>query len=151
MSTRVLKTRHAQYEMASWAGENQSGIEPICDRVLVLPDRAIDKTRGGIIMTNEVVESGSMSATTGVIVATGPAAFSYDSTGFNRWPDDAPKPAPGHRICFRKFAGEEYMGRDGTAYRVMDYREIGGTMGMADNGDDEIQAVPGITMSSAAA
>lgn len=144
MNTRIIKAKHGQYEKALWTGKNLSGIEPMCDRVLVLPDRHAEKV-GNILITDTVVDQASMSGTTGTLVAVGPAAFGFDSTGFNRWPEDAPKPGPGARICFQRFSGEEYRGEDGQMYRLMDFRSIGATMGMA-----EVEAAePQITLGSA--
>ena len=131
MTTRILKTKHGQFERATWNGTNPSGITPVCDRVLVRPDQHASKTAGGIHIADDLAERQTMGATTGVLIATGPQAFTYDSSGLNRWDHD--KPEPGTRVCFARYAGEEYMGDDGLLYRVMDYRSIGGTMGAADN------------------
>ena len=151
-ATRILQAKNGQYEKAHWNGRNLSGIDPVCDRVLVLPDRHAEKV-GNVMVPDSIVDQASMSGTTGILVAVGPAAFGFDSTGFNRWPGDAPKPGPGARICFQRFAGEEYRGEDGQMYRLMDFRSIGATMGMAEVEDAPAAITFGseVTFSSAEA
>ena len=149
MITRRLKTKQGEYEHAPWSGQNTSGIEPVCDRVVVLPDKHVEKS-GLVFIPSDIAERQSIGATTGILVAAGPQAFTYDSSGLNRW--DGMRPEPGMRVCFQRYAGEEYMGDDEQLYRVMDYRAIAGTRGKADvqEAGPVIVTGGGITMSSSA-
>jgi hypothetical protein len=70
-----------------------------------------------------------------VLVAVGPQAFGRAADG-SLWEDVATKPKPGMRVCFERYAGQEYTGEDGQLYRVMDYRSIAGTQGWAERTSD---------------
>jgi co-chaperonin GroES (HSP10) len=126
---RVLKTEHGHFELSAWPGKNLSGIEPLCDKVLVLVDNAMDKTRGGIIITEVAAGTQTLSSCTGILVAVGPQAFLWDSDRSTRW--EGERPAAGLRVVFTKYAGLEYPGLDGRLYRLMQDRQIGGSMGIA--------------------
>jgi chaperonin GroES len=124
MKDRILTTKHGQFERAAWSGVNESGIVPLCDKVVVLVDMAVEKTKGGIILTEVSSDVQSLSSVTGVLIAIGPLAFMYDSDRIVRW--EGERPQPGARVYFEKYAGQEYEGLDGKMYRVMKDRQIGG-------------------------
>lgn len=126
---RILKTKDAMFVLRTWDGQNHSGLEPVCDKVLVLVDEMLEKTKGGIIVPGSVQETGSMGSTTGILISVGPQAFIWDSDRTTKWEGD--KPIKGMRICFERYAGALYMGLDGKEYRIMQDRSVGGTMGMA--------------------
>lgn len=136
MRERILKTRHGTFALAGWNGRNESGIEPLCDKVLVRVDAAMSRTSGGIIITDDTSERQTLSSTTGVLVALGPQAFTWNTDRTVRW--EGGRPEPGIRVCFARYAGQEYDGFDGAMYRVMEDRSIAGTQGMAerDTGQD---------------
>lgn len=123
MRPRVL-TQYGQYERAEWDGVNHSRIDPCCDKVVVLCDRPLDRSAGGIEFTDTTMEGQSYAATTGVMVAVGPQAFAYDSMRLVKW--EGRRPQPGSRIFFQKYAGEQYTGADGRLYRLMEDRCVGG-------------------------
>ena len=123
MKDRILKTHHGQYELAEWNGVNESGYEPVCDKVLVLPDKVMEKTKGGIIITDVQGDQQQVAAVTGIVIAAGPQAFAYDSDRLVKW--DGWRPAPGDRVAFQRYAGDEYPGLDGQTYRIMQDRSIG--------------------------
>jgi co-chaperonin GroES (HSP10) len=112
---------------------NRSGIEPLCDKVLVLVDPAENMTQGGIEIPGSIVDQHSVASTTGIIVAAGQQAFNWDSDRVHQWTGD--KPGPGTRVVFEKYGGQEYSGIDGRIYRLMQDRTVGGTMGMAERSD----------------
>ena len=120
---RVLASSHGQFVLRNWDGTNRSGMEPVCDKVLVLVDPAVQKTRGGIIMTDANVETQTLASTTGILVSVGPQAFVWDSDRTTKW--EGEKPEPGVRVYFQRYAGQEYAGDDGELYRVMQDRSIG--------------------------
>lgn len=119
MKDRVLTSQHGQFELREWDGQNRSGIEPWGDKVLVLVDPALAKSPGGIILPDDQRDRQTLSSTTGVMIKAGPDAFAAN-----------PRPV-GSRVCFERYAGNEYAGMDGELYRLMSARSIGGGMGMA--------------------
>lgn len=125
---RIL-TRNGQFERAPWDGTNQSRIDPVCDKVVVRVDQAVTRTTGGVWITDEQAEMQTQGATTGVLVAVGPMAFAWDTDKARRW--EGEKPKPGDRVCFTRYAGQEYFGNDQQPYRLMQDRSIGGTQGSA--------------------
>ena len=127
---RVLVVGDATFEMQGWSGANTSGIEPLGDKVLVLVDPAKERSKGGIILTETKQEIQSLSSTSGILVAVGPAAFVWDSDRAHRW--EGEKPTPGLRVIFQKYGGQEYTGEDGRLYRLMQDRVLGGTRGLAE-------------------
>ena len=124
MEARFIATQYGTYDKIQWIGINESGIQPLCDKVLILPDQAVAKTQGGILMPDSVRDNSGAAATTGVMVARGPQAFAWDSSRRVQWTGDMPQ--PGCRVFFQKYAGQEYTGRDGLLYRLMDYESIAG-------------------------
>ena len=119
----VVLTPLAQYVPAEWSGKNESGIYPIGDRVLVLPDKAIEETSGGILMTDQKRDTDGMAAETGVLVALGEAAWKWNSDRTR--PFDGTRPEVGARVWFERYAGSIQYGMDGRAYRLMDDKCIG--------------------------
>jgi chaperonin GroES len=113
MKARIIKTAYAQYEPVEWSGSNRSGWTPSGDRILVLTDRAPEKL--GSIHDEAAI--------TGVLVACGSDAFTWNSDRSRAWAGEKPK--PGDRVMFQKYAGELLYGDDGELYRVMDDRAIG--------------------------
>lgn len=131
---RIL-TRHGQFERAPWDGTNRSGINPVCDKVVVRVDKAVTQTTGGIYITDDKADEQTMGATSGVIVAVGPMAFFWDTDRTHKWGGEKPK--PGDRVLFTRYAGQEYNGLDGEMYRLMQDRVIGGTQGVAEIATEE--------------
>ena len=125
---RILATAHGHYDMQPWNGVNGSGIEPVCDKVLVLVDKALAKV-GSLHLPGDVHERQTLSSTTGVLIAVGPQAFTWNSDRTARWEGD--RPTAGLRVVFTRYAGQEYTGADGEIYRVIQDTAIGGTMGSA--------------------
>jgi len=124
----VLKVRDATYELREWNGRNESGYKPVCDKVLVLPDKSMSRTSGGIEMPETTQDRQGVAAVTGVVIEVGPQAFAYDGDRLTRW--EGWRPQPGDRVCFERYAGQEYPGLDGEVYRIMQDRSIGGVLGV---------------------
>lgn len=120
---RVLKTQFGQYERAQFTGKNESGYQPVNDRIVVLVDAPMEVTKGGIMIAQDIAEKQALVATHGVIVATGPTAFTWNADRSAKWEGD--KPAPGTRILFQKYSGEFITGLDEKSYRVMDSGCVG--------------------------
>lgn len=119
----LITTPLAQYEPAQWNGKNESGIKPIGDRVLVLPDKAPLKSTGGVIFTDQKQDIDGEAAETGVLIGIGEAAWKWNSDRTR--PYDGTRPVIGQRIWFERYAGSKQYGKDGVAYRLMDDKCIG--------------------------
>jgi len=118
-----LLTPLGEYVPAKWSGKNTSGIVPIGDRVLVLPDKAPDKSSGGVHFTEQQQDRDGLAAETGVIAAIGEAAWKWNSDRTR--PYDGVKPRVGQRVWFERYGGSVQYGADGVAYRLMDDKVIG--------------------------
>jgi co-chaperonin GroES (HSP10) len=130
----------ADMQMAEYDGTNMSGLQPVCDRVVVKVDSAVSLSTGGIHFVDEHAERATLSATYGVIVALGPTAFVWDTDRVHRW--EGARPAAGDRICFQKYAGMEQIGADGQMYRIMQDKVVGATVARVVH---EVMDVGGIT------
>lgn len=126
MEPKLVKTRLAEYVPAEFSGKNESGIHPVGDRVLVLPDQASKTSSGLIHFTDEQISRNAEAAETGVIVEIGQEAFIWNSDRTRKW-ESADKPKVGTRVAFDRYAGGFYHGKDGQMYRLMDDKCIGAT------------------------
>ena len=78
-------------------------ISPVEFNVVIEPDRIESgKTKGGIILPDEVKENKDAAMMMGTLVAVSPLAFNYDT-----WPEEHmdKRPKPGDRVLYAKFAG----------------------------------------------
>lgn len=88
-------------------------------KVLVEPEKVEEKTKGGIIVPDEVKDRQQASATKGKIIDISPLAFKYDD-----WPSDERIPKTGDRIAFARFAGVSIEGADGENYRLINDKDV---------------------------
>ena len=106
---------------------NESGIHPSGDRVLIRPDDVEEVTAGGIIIPGTVGELHAMAQSIGIFVEAGPDAYlDYVETeesdsgkivrkrGFSK-----PFACSGDRVAFAKYGGLQVEGKDGKSYRIM--------------------------------
>lgn len=96
--------------------KNDSGINPVGERVLVLPDEVEQKTSAGIqLYTDAQLTREQMAQTEGAVVAIGSAAWS-----------DRPAPwaSVGQRIIFAKYSGLQCTGSDGKQYRLINDTDV---------------------------
>lgn len=124
MQPKLIMTPLGQYAPAKWEGANGSGIKPIGDRVLVLPDGAAEKTAGNVFITEDQQERMSMAAETGVLVDMGDEAFKWNSDRSRLF--EGSKPEVGQRVYFERYAGAVHHGKDGRLYRLIDDKCVGG-------------------------
>lgn len=103
---------------------NQSGLEPIGTKVLVLTDSIGDTTTFGLAVTADMVERMTLAITTGVIVAIGGGAFSDWPNSDRKWPGLVPK--VGDRVIIAKYAGLIQAGKDGKHYRYIHDTDVCG-------------------------
>lgn len=118
-----ITTPLGQYLKVGWAGENTSGIKPIGELILILPDMPAPQTAGGIHLTQQQIERDAHAAETGIIVAAGEAAFKWNRDRSRTY--DGYKPEVGQRVWFERYAGSLQHGKDGVVYRLMDDKCIG--------------------------
>jgi len=95
---------------------NESGLIPLGRAVLVKPYESEAVTKGGLIIPNQVRESGQLAEQRAVVVAVGPEA----------WCDEQePRAKVGDRVLYSKYSGYLAKGTlDGEAYRVVNDRDI---------------------------
>lgn len=130
MRPKLLMTPLGQYAPAKWSGVNESGIAPIGDRVLILPDSAADQTEGGVFVTDEQRERMDQAAETGILVAMGQDAWLWNSDRTRKY--EGTKPQVGQRVIFERYAGSFNHAADGRRYRLMDDKCVAGLFEMAE-------------------
>ena len=109
---------------------NKSGIFPCGNHILVKPDVIEEKSKGGIIIPEEVKKRYQVSVSYGHVIAVGPDAFTHsvhikqrnmgngklrevERTTIRYLEDFA---SPGDRICYALHSGRNYVGEDGEHY-----------------------------------
>lgn len=122
MEPRFIKTEHAEFECAEYAGQ-EAPLRPIGDNVLVLTDRMRETTSGGIYIPGTTADVHNAGAESGVIVAMGDDAFRFN---MNRTKEYSPEQRPkvGDRVCFSRYSGQVVF-REGTMFRLMTDNCIG--------------------------
>ncbi len=118
--------------------KNESGIYPKGNRVLVYVDQVEDGLKTTKIELPEEVRQKYQSANaSGLLIAVGPDAFSHVTETVYRIIDGGMKPVevhkrgysepfavPGQRISFAKYTGQNYKGKDGKPYLVINDEDI---------------------------
>lgn len=120
---RLITGDQREFVVKAWSGRNESGYEPLDDRVLVLMDEHASTTSGGIEIPLAAVERQTMAAETGTIVALGPGAFVYNDEVSRKWVGR--RPEPGDRVYVSRYSGQLLQGIDGRTYRIMSQSCIG--------------------------
>ena len=122
----TLQTANHSFVPAEWDGQNHSGIQPIGDQVLILPDKASEKMgkQGSLYIPESVKKQGDHAVEAGVIVAIGEGAFYWAHDRVREY--IGLKPKVGDRAVFGRYMGGEKIGNDGETYRIMTDKCIGG-------------------------
>jgi chaperonin GroES len=99
---------------------NNSGMNPVGWRILIKPQEVKKVSKGGIILSTESnSDREQMANTTGIVVAMGDQCY-------------IDEPAPwckvGDKVIFAKYAGLLYLGKDGNQYRMINDKDITGTL-----------------------
>ena len=123
MKPRIV-TKIGEYEPQEWDGVNRSGIRVLGEEVLILPDKAPEKSAGGIILTESTKGTHSLAAQTGVIVHVGADAWTWNRSRTK--PFMGTRPEPGDRVIFDRYGGTVQVGLDGREYFIMSDLVIGG-------------------------
>lgn len=113
----------ADFEQAPWFGVDTSGLRVIDRNVLILVDECSAKTRGAVLLTDDMAWKMTQASETGVIAAVGDGAFLVHE---DRSPWTGYRPKPGDRVFFERYAGTLVRGADERTYRLMGYSAIGG-------------------------
>lgn len=96
---------------------NTSGFIPYDTRVIILPDKVSDKFEGSsLIRPDAEKDKQKYAQTKGLLVAVGDNAFAD-------W-GDVPKPQPGDRVVYGRYAGNQHTGKDGQEYTVCNDEDI---------------------------
>ena len=95
-------------------------------RILVLPFKQKDKTKGGILITDSTIEKSQVASTCGLVLATGPHC--YDKEKF----PEGPWCKKGDWIIFARYAGSRIK-IDGGEIRLLNDDEVLATV---DNPED---------------
>ena len=98
---------------------NASGIIPTEFKVLVLPDVVAKVTPGGVHIPETKRSQDQHAATTGILVAMSPVAFTYE-----HWPEGSRVPQLGDHVVFGKYLGSEIEGKDKQSYRLINDKDI---------------------------
>ena len=97
--------------------ENKSGISPTGHYILILPDEAETKTKGGIIIPNEAVDNAKRDTTQGILIAVGPI-------GWEEFGDGKPWAKAGDKVLYGKYAGRDMIGVDGEKYILANCEDV---------------------------
>lgn len=102
---------------------NNSGIEPLDQRVLVRPDPVEEVTKGGIFLPDSVQEKKKYEVVKATLIAAGMCAWSEAKAmrGFVA-------PEPGARVIISKYGGALMKGDDGEDYRLMNDEDVAAVM-----------------------
>lgn len=108
---------------------NPSGIYPTEYKVLIRPDDKgnVHKFKGSggkdfeLFKPDETADREKFAQVEGTLIATSALAFSYANA--TEW-GDAPRPKPGDRVLYAKYAGTTVKGKDGVDYRLVNDKDL---------------------------
>lgn len=95
------------------------GLECLEFKVLVEPKKAEERTKGGIVLPEIVVEKDQHASMEGTLAAVSPLAFSYEE-----WPKGTRLPQVGDTVIFARYSGITVKGADGKDYRLMNDKDV---------------------------
>ena len=96
--------------------------QPVGWRILVLPFKAQEKTKGGVILTDKTVEDSQLTASVALVLSTGPDAYN-DKEKF----PNGPWCKQGDWVVFGRYAGSR-LKIEGGEVRLLNDDEILGTV-----------------------
>ena len=96
---------------------NESGVQPVHHKVLVMTEEIEEKTEGGIYIPQTTRDNERMAQVRAELVAIGGNAF-------DDWRE--PKPQIGQRIYVAKYAGIRFKGDDDRYYQLIYDNDIVG-------------------------
>ena len=96
--------------------KNESGLQPVEDKVLLLPDKVSDMAGQFLVKPDIVKAQEQMAQVRATLIAIG-------SNAFENW--DEPIPKIGNRVYVCRYAGiDGIKGADGEIYKICDQRDI---------------------------
>lgn len=95
---------------------NPSGYRPVDLRILVKPDIADERSKGGVLIPQTTQEKQQYATVKGTLIAAGPNAFKEWGTGA--------QVDPGARVIIAQYAGSNIVGADGEKYRLMNDADL---------------------------
>lgn len=122
MDSLIEQVRETETARRAGLALNTSGIQPLDQRVLVLPDPA-DKKVGSIIIPDSTREQEKYAQVKGTLIASGANAWAEAKASAH-----FSAPSAGARIMFAKYGGIVVKGADGTDYRLMNDEDITATL-----------------------
>ena len=122
MQPKLVQTSVSKYIPAKWEGHDTSGLSPLGDRVLILPDKA-PEIIGGVHIPVDVTARHTLAAEAGVIVAIGDGAFKWNNDKCTPYVGRTPK--LGERVAIERYSGQLFHGLDDQVYRLMESVCIG--------------------------
>ena len=123
MKPKILSGSFLDLEPGAYDGTNRSGIVPLGDMVVILPDKVPERTRGGLYLSEETKSTQSLAAETGIMIEAGEGAFVWTKDRMREL--IGRKPVPGDRVFYARYSGQQVVGADGQTYRYMDDKCIG--------------------------
>jgi len=120
-----IRTEHADYAPASLDKGESPPIRPFGDQVLVLGDLVVRQKGSIVTMTDREGDKLDRAAITGTILAIGPDAWSFNSTGTKAFVGDKPK--LGMRVTFTRYSGQATH-LNGKVFFLMSDAAIGGEL-----------------------
>lgn len=95
---------------------NVSGLKPLGHAVLVKPYDVEEKSKGGIVIPNQIRERDELAEQRAVFVEAGPEAWTKEAT---------PRAVPGDKVLVSKHSGYVAVGTaDGQKYRIINAMDI---------------------------
>jgi len=96
---------------------NEAKIIPTGGHVLVLPEKVEEKTQGGIIIPDTVIDKEQQAATVGKIIAIG-------SSAWKDLDDGTPWAEVGNKVSYARYAGVSMIGADKKHYVLINDNDI---------------------------
>ena len=106
--------------------QNNSGINPLDMRVLVLPDPVAEVTKGGVFLPESAKEQERFATVKATMVALGANAFAEASASVA-----FTSPTAGARVMIAKYGGVNVKGDDGADYRILNDADVVAILGGA--------------------
>ena len=125
MTPFAIRTEHAEYAPAKLANGEMPPIKPFGDSVLILGDLTVRQKGSITVMTDFEGDKLDRAAITGTILAIGPDAFTFNTTGTK--PFVGEKPKLGTRVTFTRYSGQATH-LNGKVFFLMSDQAIGGEL-----------------------
>jgi co-chaperonin GroES (HSP10) len=102
---------------------NGSGLQPLDQRVVVLPDPTPDKI-GNVIIPDQVRDQKKFAMQTVTVVAVGEMAWAEAKHDAAQWGVSFRAPVAGDRVRIGKYSGDSFDGNDGQRYILLNDTDV---------------------------